>query len=102
MTRAGRGLPTNPFFDGDAAANRSKVWALGFRNPFRLTLAPETDLPIVADVGWRGDEEINPAPPAQISAGRASKGRADAAVREHDTLPRRTRAQRTHVLRHSS
>ena len=62
VTRDGRGLPTNPFFDGDVAANRSKIWALGFRNPFRLTLAPETDLPIVADVGWRDYEEINAAP----------------------------------------
>jgi glucose/arabinose dehydrogenase len=62
VTRDGRGLAANPFFDGDASANRAKVWALGFRNPFRLTLAPETDLPIVADVGWRDDEEINAAP----------------------------------------
>jgi glucose/arabinose dehydrogenase len=62
VTRDGRGFPTNPFFEGDTAANRSKVWAVGFRNPFRLTLAPGTDLPIVADVGWRDHEEINAAP----------------------------------------
>lgn len=62
VTRDGRGLPTNPFYDGDPTTNRSKVWAVGLRNPFRMTLAPGTDLPVVADVGWRSHEEINAAP----------------------------------------
>jgi len=31
--------------------NRSKVWAYGFRNPFRFTLRPGTDVPYVGDVG---------------------------------------------------
>jgi glucose/arabinose dehydrogenase len=62
VTRDGRGLASNPFFDGDTKANRSKVWALGLRNPFRLTLAPGADLPVVADVGWRTADEISVAP----------------------------------------
>jgi glucose/arabinose dehydrogenase len=62
VTRDGRGLASNPFYDGDTKANRSKVWALGLRNPFRLTLAPGTDLPVVGDVGWRTADEIDVAP----------------------------------------
>ena len=37
-TRRGRGLRSNPFWSGRAADNRSKVWALGYRDPFRFTL----------------------------------------------------------------
>jgi glucose/arabinose dehydrogenase len=62
VTRDGRGLASNPFFAGDTKANRSKVWALGLRNPFRLTLAPGTGLPVVGDVGWRTADEISAAP----------------------------------------
>jgi glucose/arabinose dehydrogenase len=35
------------------------VWAYGFRNPFRLTLRPGSDLPYVSDNGDRQYEEIN-------------------------------------------
>ncbi len=49
----------NPFYNGDPNANRSKVWALGFRNPFRLTFRPATGKPYLADVGWYSYEEIN-------------------------------------------
>ncbi|MEX1263524.1 MAG: PQQ-dependent sugar dehydrogenase [Actinomycetota bacterium] len=61
VTRDGLGLETNPFFAGDPSANRSKVWAVGLRNPFRLTLT-SAGLPIVADVGWRVTDEIDAAP----------------------------------------
>jgi glucose/arabinose dehydrogenase len=36
----GQGAPDNPFFTGDASAIRSRVWASGFRNPFRIVLHP--------------------------------------------------------------
>ena len=49
----------NPFYNGDPAANRSKVWAYGLRNPFRLGLQPGTDLPFVGDVGESRWEEID-------------------------------------------
>jgi glucose/arabinose dehydrogenase len=62
VTRDGRGLPSNPFYTGDVSANRSKVWVIGLRNPFRLTLAPGTDLPIVGEVGWTTFDEIDAAP----------------------------------------
>jgi glucose/arabinose dehydrogenase len=58
LTRDGLGLPSNPFFDGDAHTNRGKVWALGFRNPFRMTLDAE-GTPFVGDVGWTSFDEID-------------------------------------------
>ena len=39
----GDGLPSNPFFDAaQPKSARSRVWALGLRNPFRITLRPES------------------------------------------------------------
>jgi len=54
----GSGPRTNPFWTGRARDNRSKVWALGLRNPFRFTLQPGT-VPLVADVGWLDWEELD-------------------------------------------
>jgi glucose/arabinose dehydrogenase len=53
----------NPFYTGDPTANRSKVWAYGFRNPFRFGLQPGADLPFVGDVGSALWEEIDVATP---------------------------------------
>ena len=36
----GQGLPDNPFYDGDPDSNRSKVWMLGLRNPYRFSIHP--------------------------------------------------------------
>jgi glucose/arabinose dehydrogenase len=55
----GEGYPDNPFYDGNAASNRSRVWSMGLRNPFRFTVHPETNEPFVGDVGWETWEEIN-------------------------------------------
>ena len=55
----GLGLSTNPFYDGDASSNRSKVYDYGMRNPFRFTLSPTTGEPVIGDVGWNTWEEIN-------------------------------------------
>lgn len=55
----GRGLVDNPFWNGDAEAVRSKVWAYGFRNPFRLTFRPASGRPYIADVGANDWEEVN-------------------------------------------
>ncbi|WP_019807225.1 PQQ-dependent sugar dehydrogenase, partial [Saccharomonospora halophila] len=56
----GRGVPDNPFYDPAAPDSaRSKVFAGGFRSPFRLSLDPRTGLPLVGDVGWNTWEEIN-------------------------------------------
>ncbi|EMI57315.1 protein containing Legume lectin, beta chain [Rhodopirellula sallentina SM41] len=59
----GEGLTDNPFFNGDADANRSKVYQLGLRNPFRMSVDPETGQLYVGDVGWTKWEEINAAGP---------------------------------------
>jgi glucose/arabinose dehydrogenase len=55
----GLGYPDNPFYDGNPAHNRSRVWSYGLRNPFRLTINPATNEPFVGDVGWYAWEEIN-------------------------------------------
>lgn len=58
VDRSGRGLPTNPFWNGDPDANQSKVWAYGFRNPFRLSSFPDGDV-IAGDVGYNDVEELD-------------------------------------------
>ncbi|MGI9471186.1 MAG: PQQ-dependent sugar dehydrogenase [Rubripirellula sp.] len=40
----------NPFLDVPGA--RGEIWAYGFRNPWRFTVAPETDQILCGDVGW--------------------------------------------------
>ena len=57
----GEGLPDNPFYNGDADANRSKVYQYGLRNPFRITVDPRNGDLYVGDVGWTQWEEINSA-----------------------------------------
>ena len=60
LTSTGAGVPANPYYD---AANpnsvRSKVFASGFRSPFRFSLDPSSGLPIVGDVGWNTYEEVD-------------------------------------------
>ena len=66
----GNGIPSNPFYDAAAPrAPRSRVWALGLRNPFRCTIWPQTgshdpadgDPGVIAegDVGWTAWEELS-------------------------------------------
>ena len=66
----GDGLPSNPFFDPSAPRSpRSRVWALGLRNPYRLTIRPGTGVHdpalgdpgtiYVGDVGWETWEEVD-------------------------------------------
>ena len=55
----GEGYADNPFFDGDANANRAKVFALGMRNPFRFSVHPRTGEVLLGDVGNNNWEEIN-------------------------------------------
>ena len=59
VDRNGMGLADNPYWDGDPQSNRSKVWAVGLRNPFRMTLlAGKESAPLVADVGWTNWERL--------------------------------------------
>jgi len=66
----GAGVPSNPFYNAaNPNAPRSKVWALGFRNPFRMSLKPGTGSPnpaaanpgalYVGDVGYMTWEEVS-------------------------------------------
>src|SRR6185436_14644528 len=65
----GEGLPSNPFFDpAEPSAPRSRVWGLGFRNPYRMVLKPlsgghnpDDANPghlYVGDVGWETWESL--------------------------------------------
>lgn len=56
---SGQGLRDNPFWNGDADSNRSKVLSYGLRNPFRFTIHPRTGVLHTGDVGWATWEEIN-------------------------------------------
>jgi glucose/arabinose dehydrogenase len=66
----GAGLPSNPWFEAGAPnSTRSRVWALGLRNPFRMTLVPDTGSHdpdagdpgtlYIGDVGWNEWEELS-------------------------------------------
>ncbi|MDQ3887039.1 MAG: PQQ-dependent sugar dehydrogenase [Actinomycetota bacterium] len=56
----GAGVPGNPFYDAaDPGAARSKVYAMGFRSPFRMTLHPTSGNPVLGDVGWNTYEEVD-------------------------------------------
>jgi len=59
VDRDGHGLPSNPFWDGDPDHNRSKVWATGFRNPFRMAMLPGRPMTLaVGNVGWHSTESL--------------------------------------------
>lgn len=66
----GDGVSSNPFYDpANPRSAQSRTWALGFRNPFRMTLvegtgshSPADGRPgtlVVGDVGFQTFEEIN-------------------------------------------
>jgi glucose/arabinose dehydrogenase len=55
----GQGLTDNPFYNGSVTAIRSKVYALGLRNPFRFNFKPGTGTIFIGDVGWGLWEEQN-------------------------------------------
>jgi glucose/arabinose dehydrogenase len=55
----GTGPADNPFFNGDANANRSKVYDYGLRNPFRFSIDSATGNVYIGDVGQNSWEEID-------------------------------------------
>lgn len=56
---SGAGLADNRYATDDLQSNRSKVYQLGLRNPFRFSFDGETSAFFVGDVGWNTWEEIN-------------------------------------------
>lgn len=68
----GVGLPDNPWFNGDVHSVRSRVWAIGFRNPFRFTLHPtRADVLFISE---NGDATDRIARVSRGSNGRWSSG----------------------------
>ncbi|MEV6874004.1 PQQ-dependent sugar dehydrogenase [Amycolatopsis sp. NPDC051128] len=60
LTADGNGVPGNPYYDAaNPASTASKVFARGFRNPFRFSVDPNLGLPVVGDVGWDTWEEVD-------------------------------------------
>ncbi|MGW3962038.1 PQQ-dependent sugar dehydrogenase [Amycolatopsis sp. NPDC005003] len=60
LTADGQGVPGNPYYDAaDPGSTASKVFARGFRNPFRFSIDPSLGLPVAGDVGWGGWEELD-------------------------------------------
>ena len=60
LTPDGAGVPSNPFYSAAAPSSwRSRIYAYGMRNPFRLALDPRSGAPYLGDVGWNETEEIN-------------------------------------------
>ncbi len=59
----GQGLSDNPFFNGDPDANRSKVYQLGLRNPWRLSVDSITGQLLIGETGLSSYEEINSGAP---------------------------------------
>ena len=66
----GNGVSSNPFYNaGSPRSAQSRVWALGLRNPFRMSVRPNTGSAnpatgdigeiYVTDVGWFEVEELN-------------------------------------------
>ncbi|GAB3141076.1 PQQ-dependent sugar dehydrogenase [Amycolatopsis stemonae] len=56
----GRGVPANPYYDAaNPGSTASKVFARGFRNPFRFSIDPNLGLPVAGDVGWSTWEEVD-------------------------------------------
>ncbi|MEK6677094.1 MAG: PQQ-dependent sugar dehydrogenase [Planctomycetota bacterium] len=66
----GDGVPSNPFYNAaQPRSARSRVWAMGLRNPFRTTLRPGTGRGdpalgdpgsvYIGDVGWYSWEELS-------------------------------------------
>ncbi|MBE0682899.1 MAG: sortase [Anaerolineales bacterium] len=55
----GQGYSDNPFYNGNPNSNRSKVYSLGLRNPFRTTINTISNELFIGDVGWNAWEEID-------------------------------------------
>ncbi|MDX1906611.1 MAG: PQQ-dependent sugar dehydrogenase [Bacteroidia bacterium] len=66
----GNGITSNPFYDANNPRSaQSRTWAMGLRNPSRMTIKPETGshnpadanpgVLYIGDVGWKTWEEMN-------------------------------------------
>jgi PKD repeat protein len=51
----GKGLPTNPHFNGDLDSVRSRIWSHAYRNPYRFTFDPAAPVADVLYISENGD-----------------------------------------------
>lgn len=51
----GKGLPTNPNFNGDLNSVRSRIWSHAYRNPYRFTFDPAAPVADVLYISENGD-----------------------------------------------
>ncbi len=76
----GDGLPTNPYYDSaNPRSAQSRVWTLGLRHPYRMSLLPNTGSTnmndgnpgtvLIGDVGWGTWEETNIIRQGGVNAG---------------------------------
>lgn len=75
----GLGLPSNPFWDGDPASDRSRIYAYGMRNPYRFSIRPGSGDPdpslglpgslYMGNTGWFAYEELEVATVPGVSFG---------------------------------
>ena len=76
----GNGVPSNPYYDpNNPASAQSKVWCLGLRNPYTISLKPGTGSTnpadgnpgtlYIGDVGWDTWEELNIADKPKLNFG---------------------------------
>jgi uncharacterized repeat protein (TIGR01451 family) len=57
----GLALPDNPLY-GSSDPDEQRIIGYGLRNPFRMTVRPNTNEVWIADVGWNTWEELNKIP----------------------------------------
>ena len=76
----GDGIPSNPFYDaGNPRSAESRMWAMGFRNPFRAAFKPGSGSTnpadanpgtlFVVDVGWGTWEDLHVVDKPGLNAG---------------------------------
>jgi glucose/arabinose dehydrogenase len=66
----GAGVTTNPFYDAaNPRSPESRMWAMGFRNPFDISSDPTNGVIYVADVGQSSFEEITVIDKGGLNAG---------------------------------
>lgn len=51
----GKGLPDNPFYNGDVNSVQSRIWSYRYRNPYRFTFDPAAPINDVLYISENGD-----------------------------------------------
>lgn len=92
----GQGLASNPFYTGNPADFRSRVWAYGFRQPYHFTVRPNSQSPGVlylGDVGSSQWEELDVVLPGENHGWPCWEGNAPMYLYQEDVHTASTCAQ---------